>query len=616
MTESATPANERQPTAKVDVATMFPSSVRAGRRRWVRRRARAIAIIIVVAAVAVAGAAVAMQASASGPAEYRTAAATQRSVDAVLHGVAVIEPVTQAAVAFPVGGTVATVAVTLGAAVAAGQPLATLDTSSLEANLHNEQAALDQANLTLQRALAGESVAAPSGTRSFAMTSGRVTATLYGGVAAAVPDDIAAAQQAVLAAQQQVDTARNHAAAALASATTVCAAIGVDPSTDPSGAVAALTACQTALQDVAAAQAAVSDAQTALATASTTLDDLLKQLVDQPPPTTTTVPPTTTAVPPTTTTSPAPTTTVPSPTTTQPAPAPTTTAPPRSPATSAPDTTTTAPDASGSRTGGGTRSGGGGTSGSGGSRSSGASGTTTAKPSAADLVAYQSAVDAATANVTMAEQALAQATVVSPIAGTVVAVNLVPGTAATAGSTTQTIVVEGAGGFEATTTVSLDDVPTIKVGQPATVTADGATTAVDGSVVSISAVPASTSSTNYRVVIALPPDASGLLNGAIGSVAIMTGTASGVAVPTSAVTTTGAIHTVRVREGSTVRTVAVQVGVVGDTWTQITSGLQAGQQVVLAAVDEPLPGSATSATTTANRQGTFPFGRIQRGATP
>ena len=248
------------------------------------------------------------------------------------------------------------------------------------------------------------------------------------------------------------------------------------------------------------------------------------------------------------------------------------------------------------------------------SRSSSGSAAANTKPTAADLVAYQSAVDAATANVTVAQQALAQATVVSPIDGTVVAVNLTPGQAATAGSTTQTVVVEGAGGFEATTTVSLDDVPSVKVGMHASVTADGSTNAIDGSVVSVSAVPASTTSTNYRVVIALPADATGLLNGAIGSVAIMTGTASGVAVPTSAITTTGAIHTVRVVEAGAVRTVAVQVGVVGDTWTQVTSGLSAGAQVVLATVDEPLPNSATASTAAANGQGAvFPFGgRVQR----
>jgi RND family efflux transporter MFP subunit len=281
--------------------------------------------------------------------------------------------------------------------------------------------------------------------------------------------------------------------------------------------------------------------------------------------------------------------------------------------TTAPDTTSSGVARGGS--GGSSRSVGSGRSAGGGSAAA------TKAPSAADLVAFQSAVDAAAANVTMAEQALAQATVVSPIDGTVVAVNLAPGQTASAGSTTQTIVVQGAGGFEATTLIGLDDVPSVKVGQHATVTADGASSAIDGSVVSISAAPAASTSTNYQVVIALPADTTGLLNGAIGSVAIMTGTAAGVAVPTSAVTTTGAIHTVKVLEAGTVRTVAVQVGVVGDTWTQITGGLQAGQQVELAAVDAPLPSAATSASSTATQQTNvpnFPFGgRIQRaGGTP
>ena len=49
-----------------------------------------------------------------------------------------------------------------GATVTAGQALATLDTTALQANLHNKQAALDQANLTLQKALDGQSVPLPA----------------------------------------------------------------------------------------------------------------------------------------------------------------------------------------------------------------------------------------------------------------------------------------------------------------------------------------------------------------------------------------------------------------------------------------------------------------------
>ena len=48
-----------------------------------------------------------------------------------------------------------------------------------------------------------------------------------------------------------------------------------------------------------------------------------------------------------------------------------------------------------------------------------------------------------------------------------------------------------------------------------------------------------------------------------------------------------------VLDGTATEPVAVQVGVVGTTWTEITAGLTAGQQVVLADLGEPLPGSAT-----------------------
>ena len=56
-------------------------------------------------------------------------------------------------------------------------------------------------------------------------------------------------------------------------------------------------------------------------------------------------------------------------------------------------------------------------------------------------------------------------------------------------------------------------------------------------------------------------------------------------------------HTVTVLENGRTQEVPVRVGVVGATWMSITSGLTAGQEVVLANVKEPLPGSATSVAT-------------------
>jgi macrolide-specific efflux system membrane fusion protein len=55
----------------------------------------------------------------------------------------------------------------------------------------------------------------------------------------------------------------------------------------------------------------------------------------------------------------------------------------------------------------------------------------------------------------------------------------------------------------------------------------------------------------------------------------------------------------------------VTVGAVGDTWTEIKSGLTAGQRVVLADLSAPLPSSATQSTAQ-NGTGNFP-GRFFSG---
>jgi trimeric autotransporter adhesin len=127
--------------------------------------------------------------------------------------------------------------------------------------------------------------------------------------------------------------------------------------------------------------------------------------------------------------------------------------------------------------------------------------------------------------------------------------------------------------------------------------------------VTIAAAPIATTSTTaattYRVIIGFTPPPTDLGIGSTASVTIVTGSVSAVlAVPTSAVTTAGTRHTVAVPSDDSTKEVTVEVGVVGDQWTQITSGLTLGQAVVLANLDDPLPGSATTAATgTANRQG-------------
>ena len=97
-----------------------------------------------------------------------------------------------------------------------------------------------------------------------------------------------------------------------------------------------------------------------------------------------------------------------------------------------------------------------------------------------------------------------------------------------------------------------------------------------------------------------------LNNGSIGSTTIVTGTkTSAIAVPTSAITTVGSLHTVQVLKAGKATTVRVQIGVVGATWTEITNGVSVGDEVVLADLGAALPNSATDVSkTTATRLST------------
>jgi HlyD family secretion protein len=565
-----------------------PSARAATSRHRTRRRA---AFVCALAAVIVAGLLVTSAFGSSGP-DYRTAAVTRRAVDATLNRVGTIEPVSQATVAFPVAGTVASVSVKPGDSVDVGTALASLDGTSLTDTLHQKQAALAQAQLTLSKALAGQSVGSPSaslggngggGSGGNGSTSGGSGATggnatvqsLRSGsasrivlAAATVSTDpkIAAAQQAVLTAQQQVDAALTAAQTALTTAQTVCASATSTTSTSSAtttGSPSAtsspddLTACQKALQDVLTADSTLADAQHGLVDASNALDDILSQQAATPPP---------------------------------------------SPAPSTPSTPPSNGSPTGSSGSGGSSRGSGGASSGFGSTGTGGSGATgrSSSPSAADLAAFQQNVDAATAAVAVAQQALAQATITSPIAGKVVAVNMRPGDNASAASTTENVVIQGPGGFEVSTTVGVDQVAHVAVGQRASVVPDGTHRALAGTVTSVAVAPDSSSNT-YLVVIGLTNPNTKLNNGATGSVGIVTQSAkSALAVPTSAVTATGARHTVLVADGDSTRRVTVRVGAVGTTWTEITSGLHPGDLVVIADVSAPLPGSATASTNGTN----------------
>lgn len=520
-----------------------------------RRSPRRLVAAAVVGVLAAAGGGIwAATASPSGPHGYRTANVTHEAVQQTVEQAGTIEPVAQATVAFPTSGTVDGVAARPGESVAVGQTLATLDTTALEAAVLKADATLAAAQLTLQRALAGQTTQASSTGTGAGSGGGNVQSEAAATAQAAQLDgaapssgspgeDLHADQQAVLAAQQTVDSKLLAAEQAVAAATTACSdsswtttstttstttkaptTTTMPGSTGPSSG----TACSQALASALAAEQALAGAQQALAAAAATLTTALAD---------------TTATPRATTGS-----------------------------SRSAGTTTSHSTASQASTG-------------------------TALPSAADLIADQAAVDAARLQVAVAQQSVAQAAIVSPIAGVVAQVALAPGQRVTAGSSTADVVVVGAGGgYEVATTVTVDQLTHLAVGAPATVQPDGSGATLAAKVVSIGVAPTATSTaTVYPVVLGITAAPAGLRDGATAAVTIVLSDAgSTLAVPTSAVQTLAGRKVVAVLSDGKATPTVVTTGAVGDRYTAISSGLTLGQTVVLADLSQPLPSSDNS----------------------
>jgi hypothetical protein len=224
--------------------------------------------------------------------------------------------------------------------------------------------------------------------------------------------------------------------------------------------------------------------------------------------------------------------------------------------------------------------------------SGGGQGVATGQSQAARITTDQAAVAAAEVALTIANQNLAGSTLTSPVAGTIASQPFVIG----ASSGTSSIVIVVPGAVQVTVNVPAAALSTLKAGQPATVTPDGSTTVLSGIVSAIGLLPTSSttgSTTTYPVQVLVAKPGSAVLQGAAASVAITVKTVKSVlTVPNSALSD-GAVMVLS--QGKLVRT-PVQTGAVGALTTEVTSGLQAGQQVVLADLGAALPANSTTTT--------------------
>lgn len=240
-------------------------------------------------------------------------------------------------------------------------------------------------------------------------------------------------------------------------------------------------------------------------------------------------------------------------------------------------------------------------------------------------------------NVEAAQAAVAATTLKAPIAGTITAVNgavgsVAGGSSSSSGSTGQgSTSGQGSGSTSSTSTTSgtgfVDmadlkalqvvaafaeaDAIKIKAGQAATVTLNAEPgTTLTASLATVSPTPTTTNGVvSYSATFSLAKLPANARMGQTANVTVQTAkAANALYVPSTAIVTSGTTYTVTMADGSGTR--EVQVGVRGDSYTQITSGLNEGDQIEL--LQGAIGGTGTQ--TGQNRQGQQPGGGQLPGA--
>jgi multidrug efflux pump subunit AcrA (membrane-fusion protein) len=480
------------------------------------------------------GSAVAYASTRGSDVRYRTATVRTGNVDQLLTATGTTAVVNQASAHFRTSGTVNAVRVRVGDPVKAGQVLATLDPAPLTDAVTQATAKLAKSKAAVETDQSSTASSASSAASSAtARTSDPAARPASTGARAAT----SSASGAVSAAQRAADQALHAAAAALKAAVSACAATP-SPTPTPSPTAASPSAAAPPAPPPATCARSLQAAlalQQKVAAAQQGLSKALSQAVRKAPTTT------------------------------------------RAAAAVPSGRVPAAPSSNPAAT----------------SRTTAGQGGGSPSSSAGRLTTDRAAVVAAQSDLDVAEADLAGATLTSPISGTVASV---PFTAGSAEATGDSATIVAPGPVTVTVNVPSTSIGSVKVRQRATVLADGATTGVAGIVTAIGLLPAASTAngtTSYPVTVLVSQPGKTFVDGAPASVSIVVKTVTGVVtVPNSAVSD-GFVTVVAGGTGTGTRT-RVQTGTVGALVTEVTNGLRAGQQVVLADLTRALPASSTT----------------------
>ncbi len=236
-----------------------------------------------------------------------------------------------------------------------------------------------------------------------------------------------------------------------------------------------------------------------------------------------------------------------------------------------------------------------------------ASAPSAAHDSAQQLATDQAAIYSDQAALIKAQQSLADAQLTSPIAGVIASVGLAAGQSVTAGSASAAITIINTDAYAVTASLPSSQAAAVHVGDAASVTVNGTTGTLAGTVSRVGPVNTSASGDTYPLIVALAPGSHGIAAGSTAQVQVVLRQVDhALAVPTSAVSTGGTHDSsvVVLVAGNPVRR-KVTVGVVGARYTQITSGISANMMVVLADLSQAVPSSSTNSSTNSFGGGSF-----------
>lgn len=179
---------------------------------------------------------------------------------------------------------------------------------------------------------------------------------------------------------------------------------------------------------------------------------------------------------------------------------------------------------------------------------------------------------------TLLEDVDSQGNVIAPTAGTLVSLNAAEN--AFVSPSMPVAVIDGPEQMKVSASVSEALVPKLAIGDEAEVTVSAIDTTFTAQIRAVEQT-ANAQTKLYTVTLSVPADVSGLLSGMFADVTFRTDASeNAVVVPTEAILTSGTEQHVFVVEEGVAKQVPVTTGLTGNGVTEITSGLQPGQQLV------------------------------------